>query len=57
MSESKQTIPVNGQALDSEQSSGPERTIETEQPQTPGATAPGGAPATGRPPEIGRAHV
>jgi molecular chaperone GrpE len=40
MSESKQTIPVNGQAPDPEQSAGDERAPE--QPQTPGAAAPGG---------------
>jgi molecular chaperone GrpE len=59
MSESKQTIPVNGQALDSEQPTAPERTIATEQPQTPGAPAPGGTAAPGGAPAPGGAaeHV
>jgi molecular chaperone GrpE len=41
MSESKQTIPVDGQAPDSEQSSGLEHAPAAEQSQTPGAAAPG----------------
>ena len=45
MSESKQTIPINGHAPDTEQSAGDERA--SEQPQTPGATAPGGTDAAG----------
>jgi molecular chaperone GrpE len=54
MSESKQTIPVNGQASDSEQPSGSEHTLATEQPQAPGAIAPGGAaPAGGGPTPAG----
>jgi molecular chaperone GrpE len=41
MSESKQTIPVNGPAADSEQTAGCQQAPGGEQPKTPGASAPG----------------
>ncbi len=41
MSESKQTIPVNGPAPDSEQPAGCQQAPGGEQPKTPGASAPG----------------
>jgi molecular chaperone GrpE len=57
MSESKQTIPVDGHALDPEQSARDEHAPQ--QPQTPGATAPGheAAPGDTAAPGSEAAHV